>query len=268
MTLEKKLKELGLTEQEAIDTLRQLSRPQKKVNYHKHHFHPKHIKLGIISDTHIGSKYFNYQAFEDSIQMFNREKVDAIYHAGDVIEGMSNRDGHIYELEVAGTSGQIDLAVKLLSQYKQPLFFTTGNHDEWAKNKSNQGILVGPDIEERIKGSTFLGEYTANVELAPNVVMRLTHEGSNSYALSYSLQKRVNALEGGSKPQIIANGHIHKMIYMWYRNIHCFEAGTLLNQTPFMSMKGSPAHVGYWVLDLEFDKTGLKGIKQTARPFY
>lgn len=268
MSLEKELSKLGLTEKEAIDSLRQLTRPQKKVNFHKHHFHPKHIKLGIISDTHIGSKYFNYQAFEDSIEMFNREKVDAIYHAGDVIEGMSNRDGHIYELEKVGTTAQVDLAVELLSQYRQPLFFTTGNHDEWAKNKANQGTLVGPQIEQRIKGSKFLGEYTANVELAPNVQMRLTHEGSTCYALSYSMQKRINGMEGGTKPNILINGHIHKYLYMFYRNIHGFEAGTFQNQTPFMAAKGSPAHVGYWILDLEFDKTGLKGIKQTARPFY
>lgn len=262
------VKEIGLSEEEAANALRQLRKPQKRVNSIQHHWHPRHIKLGIISDTHIGSKYFNYRAFNDAVRTFDREKVDAIYHAGDVIEGMSNRDGHIYELETIGVSNQIDLAAKLLSEFKQPLFFTTGNHDEWSKKKANQGHMVGPEIEKKVKGSKFLGEYTANVELAPNCLMRLTHEGATAYALSYSLQKRINAMEGGTKPDILINGHLHKMLYMVYRNIHAFEAGTTLNQTPFMAQKGTPAMVGYYVFDLQLDKRGLVGLTQTARTFY
>lgn len=266
--LENLIKKEGLTEEEAINYLKQLRRPQRKVNLHEHLWDPKRIKIGIISDTHIGSKFFNYRAFEESIAAFNREKVSAIYHAGDVIEGMSNRDGHVYELEAVGTTAQIELACKLLSQYKQPLYFTTGNHDEWSKVKGNQGVLIGPELERRLKNATFLGEYTANIKLHPNVTMRLTHEGSMAYAISYSMQKRVNALEGGTKPNIIFNGHIHKAMYLFYRNIHCFEAGTFQNQTPFMAMKGSPAHVGFWILDIAMDRGGIRELTQKFFPFY
>lgn len=258
----------GLTEEEAINYLKQVRRPQRKVNLHEHLWNPKRVKLGMITDTHIGSKFFNYRAFEESVQTFNREGVDAIYHAGDVIEGMSNRDGHIYELERVGTTAQIKMACELLSQYKQPLFFTTGNHDEWSKVKANQGVLVGEQIAAGIKGSEFLGEYTANVRLHPKVNLRLTHEGSTAYAISYSLQKRINALEGGTKPEIIFNGHLHKATYMFYRNIHAFEGGTFQNQTPFMAQKGSPAHVGYWVFDIAMDKDGVKELTSKFFPHY
>lgn len=201
-SLERVIKQLELSREEAALALRQLVKPQRKENYSKHHWNEKHVRIGVISDTHIGSKYFNYQAYEDSLRRL--KDVDAIYHCGDVVEGMSNREGHIYELEKIGLSNQLDYATELLGQYKPHIYFTSANHDEWGKNKANQGILVGPEIERRIpKKATFLGEYTANIELANNVVLRLTHEGANAYALSYSLQKRVNALEGGTKPQII-----------------------------------------------------------------
>lgn len=265
--LTKLIEELGMTQDEAGLALKQLSKPQKTVNHHKHHFHPRHVKIGVIGDTHIGSKYFNEQIFQDSVKTFTKESVDAIYHAGDVIEGMSNREGHIYELDTIGTTAQVERASHLLSQYKQPFFFTTGNHDEWCKTKSNQGVLVGKQLEALVKGSFFLGEYTANVEIAKGVNMCLTHEGQSAYALSYSLQKRINGMEGGTKPDILLNGHLHKFLYMFYRNIHAFEVGTMQNQTPFMRMKGSPAMTGYWILDLEYDKTGLKSIKQTAKSF-
>jgi UDP-2,3-diacylglucosamine pyrophosphatase LpxH len=181
---------------------------------------------------------------------------------------MSNRDGHIYELETIGVSNQINQAANLLSASPVPLFFTTGNHDEWSKNKANQGHLVGQDLESRISHATFLGEYTANIKFSDNVTMRLTHEGATAYALSYSGQKRINALEGGTKPSIIMNGHLHKLLYMNYRNIHYFEAGTLQSQTPFMAMKGSPSMVGFWLLDVYHNKKGITQLKQTAFPYY
>ena len=65
-------------------------------------FDGKRIRIGHITDTHIGSDYFNdkrmYQAFEE----FRKAGVDFITHSGDVSEGMSHRPGHIYELSELG----------------------------------------------------------------------------------------------------------------------------------------------------------------------
>jgi predicted phosphodiesterase len=267
--LEKHIKRLNIDETEAISLLKQLQKPEKqKYNTFDHHWRPRRVKIGVASDLHMGSKFFNYKAFFESVKAFDREKVDAIYVPGDIIEGMSNRDGHIYELEVVGTSNQINHACDLLSHYKQPLFFTTGNHDEWSKVKANQGVIIGPEIESKLPNAKFLGEYTADVKLSPNVTMRLTHEGATAYALSYSLQKRINALEGGTKPSIIFNGHLHKWIQMFYRNIHAYECGTLQNQTPFMAMKGTPAHVGYSVHTIGMNKTGVSEMTTRFFPHY
>lgn len=259
---------MEMTEEEQINILKQLERPEKTINTHNHFFDEKHTKIFVISDTHIGSKYFREDMFRDLLRIIKKEKPVAVYHAGDILEGMSNREGHIYELETQGVSQQINKAAGLLSQIQIPFYFTTGNHDEWSKIKSNQGFLVGPELESKIPNSKFLGEYTANVKFADNITMRLTHEGMNAYALSYPGQKRVNALEGGNKPEIIMNGHIHKFLYMYYRNIHYFEAGTFEDQTPFMAMKGTPAMKGFWELDIYYNKEGLTRLKQTAYPYY
>jgi len=262
------VKRLNLTPDEASHVLKQLHKPEKVRRSFDHFYGSSSIKIGVVSDLHCGSAFFNYEAFENSIKTFTKEKVEAIYIPGDIIEGMSNRDGHIYELEKIGTTNQINHACELLKQYKQPIFFTTGNHDEWAKNKANQGVLVGPTVENKVKGATFLGEYTARVNLSPTVEMRLTHEGASAYALSYSLQKRINALSGGDKPAIILNGHLHKAIALFYRNIYAYECATMQNQTPFMQMKGSPAMVGYYVLNIQHNKKGVNEIDTKFYPYY
>lgn len=264
--LEDKLSKLSEAEVELL--LKHFKEPEKKVNTYDHFYGQKHARFMTIADTHIGSKYFREDMFDDLLKVIKREKPEAVYHAGDIIEGMSNRDGHIFELSHIGTSLQTDKAVELLKQIPVPLYFTTGNHDEWSKIKANQGNLLGPELESKIPNSKFLGEYTANINFSPNVTLRLTHEGMNAYALSYPGQKRVNALEGGTKPSMIVNGHIHKFLYMYYRNIHYFEGGTFQDQTPFMAMKGTPAMKGFWMFDVYYNKDGITKLKQTAYPYF
>jgi predicted phosphodiesterase len=267
-TVMSEIQKLNLNEFELKNLLKQINKPEVIKKSFDHFYDTKRVKIGIISDTHIGSKYFNQELFMNSIKTFNREGVDAIYHSGDLIEGMSNREGHIYELETIGVTNQIKKAVELLNLYKQPLFFITGNHDEWASKKSDQGVIVGEYINTLLPNAEFLGEYNADVKLAPNVTMRLTHEGSSAYALSYSMQKRINGISGGDKPEILVNGHIHKALYMFYRNIHGVEAATFQEQTPFMRMKGSPAMTGYYVFDIGLNKRGVNEFNFKFYPGY
>ena len=70
------------------------------------------------------------------------------------------------------------------------------------------------------------------------------------------------------KPDFLINGHIHKALYMFYRNIHCIEAGALKEQDPFMKMIGSPSHVCYWILDLSFNKKGVNKVGIKLFPHY
>lgn len=257
----------GMNKEEQQVLYKQLKSPEpQRYNSHKHYYGERKARLGIISDTHIGSKFFRPDILEKSVEMFNKKKVDAIYHCGDIIEGMSNREGHIYELETFGVSPQVNQAADLLNQYKQPLNFILGNHDEWSMRKSNQGVHIGKMLEEKIKNSKYLGDYEANINLSDNVMMRITHDGNGAYALSYPLQKRINALSDEQKPDILANGHLHKSLYMNYRDINAVEASTMQEQTPFMARKGSPAMTGFWIFDIGYTKK--KGLTSFSPTFY
>lgn len=227
----------------------------------------KKVRFGVISDKHPGSKYFSENLHNLSVKKM--KDVDFIIDAGDVIEGMSNREGHIYELKILGVSAQIDYAVELMNQYKKPIYFILGNHTEWSINKSNQGYNPGKDIERRVKDSKYIGDDRGIIELAPLVKIEVTHGGNSAYALSYSLQRKINSMEGGDKSNVLLNGHLHKALYMFYRNVHAFECGTFQSQTPFMRMKGAPAMMGYWIIDLIYNnKNGIVAITPTFYPYY
>jgi predicted phosphodiesterase len=264
-SLERLIKQSNLTEGELRRLLQHNRHVPQKVS--KHTFGDAHFRVGVVSDPHIGSKYFNLVAFEASVRKFKSDNVDMVLCPGDIIEGMSGRDGHVYELTHIGYSAQLDYACELLKQYGKPFYFTTGNHDEWAKKKANGGLLIGPEIEKRVKDTHFLGEYDATMQLN-GVRIDLMHRGNTAYALSYPGQKLINAIEGGNKPEIIFNGHLHKSVYMFYRNIHFFESGTLQNQSEFMRMKGSPAMVGFWVVDIWANKSSITGLQPVWHPIY
>jgi len=108
----------------------------------------------------------------------------------------------------------------------------------------------------------------------PNELILVRRNGKstwshNSYALSYTIQKLIDSMSGGEKPNILLNGHHHKSMYLFYRNIHAFECGTACAQTPWMKGKRIAAHVGGWIIEVHVDKEGtITRCKNEFIPFY
>jgi hypothetical protein len=241
-------------------------KPSKTV---KHPISGRSVKYGYFSDSHIGHKNFREDVFEHMVRMIKREKPDFMINTGDTLEGMSGRDGHIYELDKIGFQEQFDYAKDLLSQIPVQIYGIDGNHDEWYKNKGNMGIVVGEQLDKQLPNYTHLGEREGWLKLAPNISLYLYHAGDGTaYANSYKLQKLVESFTGGNKPSIVHSGHYHKSLYQFARNVHGFEDATLCDQTPYMRGKKIPAHVGYGFVEVFKDKNGVNRLKHEFVPFY
>jgi predicted phosphodiesterase len=232
-------------------------------------FEGKRIRLGVISDTHIGSLYTDpdriFQAFEE----FKKEKVDFITHSGDVVEGMSNRQGHIYELSHLGYDNQKKEAKRIFSQWSDtPMYFIDGNHDRWFE-KSN-GALIVKDIADAIPNMEFIGHDEGDISLKDGkATLKLWHGGDgNSYALSYRLQKILESLSGGEKPDAMICGHTHKFVHIFERNVHTISAGSIQRQTSWMRGKRIAAHVGFCIVDIWVNDDGISKFSNIWYPFY
>jgi predicted phosphodiesterase len=70
-------------------------------------------------------------------------------------------------------------------------------------------------------------------------------------AISYKLQKFVEKIGAGQKPQIYILGHYHAVLYMFYRNIHCFMPGCWQKPNNFSVRRGLPNMLGGWIVELE-----------------
>ena len=217
----------------------------------------KHIRIGVVSDTHLGSKHAQLTFLEELYDRYKELGITDVYHCGDICDGMyPNRSDQIYELHSHGADAQVDYVVDNYPKRDGIVtHFITGNHDFTFVR--NTGYNIGPAIAMRRDDMKYLGMFNAKVWLTPKCDMELNHplDGS-AYALSYSIQKTIDALSGGEKPKILCNGHHHKYLTMFYRNIHAIEVPSVQAQTPYMKGKRLAAHVGGLVLDIYVDEEG------------
>jgi predicted phosphodiesterase len=259
-----------LTEDEIVLLLKHFKEPHAVLKEFDHKFYNKHAKFGVISDTHIGQKVFDEDLFLRAYKYFKKEGVHVVYHPGDILEGMSGREGHIFELEQIGFQNQMDYAERLFGFMSGvEVFAITGNHDDWFMKKNNAGVNVGEELEKRLNNFHFLGRNEADVKLFDGVTLKLFHPNDGSaYAPGYKLMKLAESFGGGEKPSMLLQGHYHKALYMFNRNIHMYEAGTICGQTEFMRGKKIAAHKGFWVIDAYFNKTGIERVKNTFVPKY
>jgi predicted phosphodiesterase len=230
-------------------------------------FDGKHLKFGVISDTHYGSMFFDEKIHDESVKVFKEENVDFIVHAGDISEGMSHRPGHVYELAHIGYEAQRKFAGEMLKAYDKDVYCIDGNHDRWFHKSI--GAEIGEELAEQIDKIHFLGHDEGSLLLGSHAKLTLWHgEDGSSYALSYRLQKKVESFQGGDKPNILIAGHDHKSGYFPLRNIHCLAAGSIQKQTAYMRAKRLDAHVGFWVCDAWLGKKGISKFQQCFYAVY
>lgn len=231
-------------------------------------FEGKRIRVGHITDTHIGSKYFSEQRLFQAFEEFKKEKVDFVTHSGDLTEGMSNRPGHIYELDHIGFDNQKRASINIFSQWRDTdVYAIDGNHDRWFI-KSN-GAMIVKDVADALDNFHFIGHDEGDISLNGKAIMKLWHgEDGNSYALSYRLQKLLESLSGGEKPDVLIAGHVHKYVKIFERNVMAIGAGAIQKQTRWMRGKRIPAHVGFVIADYWVNDEGLAKVTDTWYPFY
>lgn len=254
--LEKLVDKYGLSEAELAAVVDRVKNPSTgQPNVHRHEWGGKRTRIGVVSDIHMGSLYVNQGALDDIMKRFKKHRVDAVYNPGDMTEGYNMRPGHTLEVELHGADAQVQGVVDRVPDIGVPHYFITGNHDH--AHWKNAGVDVGRWIDKERDDMHYLGRDNAVIELSDDISLQLLHpSGGSAYAVSYKPQKIVESLSGGSKPDILAIGHFHKAEYLFYRNVHIVQAGTMQAQTPFMQTKGLSAHVAGWMLDIHAKNNG------------
>ena len=120
------------------------------------------------------------------------------------------RPGHQYECYEQGADDHVREIIKVYPKREGiKTYFITGNHD--ASIIKRCGYDIGYPIANQRDDMIYLGQSDAVVNLTPNCTLELRHPiDGTAYALSYKLQKMIESMSGGEKPNILAVGHYHK----------------------------------------------------------
>lgn len=250
------------------------AKPDASVNIYPETFKApaadKHIRIGIVSDTHFGSKWAQYTYLTQFYKACKEQGITDIYHCGDVDDGSENmHPGIMYEHHVLGATEHINNICKHYPHVDGIMtHFITGNHDNSLMKAA--GLVIGEEIQARRPDMHFLGRDVALVQLAEHCKMELRHPGDGTaYSISYKPQKMVEAYTSDSKPNILCIGHYHKCLYMFERNVHIIMASSFCGTTPFMRSKNIRSALGGWILDIELDDTGtIKTLTPQSIAYY
>lgn len=227
------------------------------------------IRFAIMGDTQMGSKYAQLTYLHDFYDICAREEITDVYHTGDITDGVKMRPGHEYELYKVSTD---DMVSDVIENYPKrsgiTTHFITGNHD--ASIYKHVGHDIGVTISRDRDDMRYLGRDCAIINLTPNCTLELRHPwDGTAYAISYKIQKMIEAMEGDSKPNILAVGHYHKAEYLFYRNVHALQTGCFQGQTPFTRGKGISVHMGGWLVTVRVDENGyIQSFAPEFIPFY
>lgn len=218
--------------------------------------------FGATSDNHLGSKYERLDVLNDLYDRFAARGVDRVFNAGNWIDGDARFNVH--DLHTRGMHAQCRY---LAQEYPRRGGLTTyavagDDHEGWYAQR--EGVDIGGYAEHvmRAVGRTDwvdLGYMEAHVRLVnansgAESILAVVHPGGGSaYALSYTIQKIIESLDGGEKPAVGLYGHYHKLWAGNVRNVWCLQTGCTEDQTPFMRKKKLEAHVGGAIVELEQD---------------
>jgi len=232
------------------------------------------IRIGIVSDTHIGSKYQQMTLLHDAYKIFDDKEVDFIVHAGDVFDGFNHYRGHLQELFLTDAKEQLDYAVKYYPKSKRDgikTYVIGGQHDECFKKQNGYNIVE--HLCEKREDLVYRGFYSTNFKIKEQVVSLYHAGGGVSYARSYRVQKIVEGLVGHILPEIrkdaskinliptlIAFGHWHVAFHLPnYMGTDAVAVPCLQTQTTYLQQKGLSPDIGCAVADVYMNQDNQLG---------
>ena len=261
----KLLKELGITE---VQLKRILAGRRRKPAIIHEHITDEEYEFGIISDTHICSRYECLDELHTFYAICEKIGITKVLHAGDLIDGGMSHPGWENEIHTFGADRQVRYLIKNYPKVGGiTTYFITGSHDYsfWKR----AGVDVGELIMDQRNDLLYAGMTQGDIELG-KIKIRLIHPaGGMPYARSYRGQKIVESIAPGNKPDVLAVGHLHASYYFHYRNVHVLGAGAFQRQTPYLMEKSLMPDIGGWTIKIRLDKDGsIVAFQPSWIPFY
>lgn len=231
--------------------------------------------IGLISDTHLGSTAERLDILEYAYSVFKDAGIAHVFHTGDVSDGNGNvYPGHQNHIHCRGDDQLAYVIAKYPKREGITTHFIAGNHDLKDFQKSGvdpMGKLItgfenrGKFIPGR-KDLDYLGQMGTQILMPHEIVMDLLHPDAGfTYAKSYKIQKRSEAMSRESRPDIQVSGHLHDFCHLWIDGTVFVAMPGMQDATEFFRRRGFSRQVGFVVFNYEINRGEL--VSANVRPY-
>lgn len=221
--------------------------------------------FGFSGDQHLGSKYERRDVLDDLYDKFAAAGVDRVFNTGNWIDGEIRFNRHELLPEAHGMEEQLAYLAEAYPHRDGIVTYAVAGDDHEGWYAQREGIDIGKRAADSMascgrKDWVNLGYMECFVELkhaktGKSCRLLVSHPGGGSaYALSYTIQKIVESLDGGEKPAVGLWGHYHKLMFANVRNVWCIQTGCTQDQSVFMRKKRIEPHVGGGICKLTQDE--------------
>ena len=217
----------------------------------------EHIRLGIVSDTHGGSRYEQLTALRSFYAYADSLKVHAFIHAGDMTQG-SDRMHRGMELEVHAHGADAQVAY-VVNTYPVPrkgikTYAIAGNHDD--SFMKDGGVNVVRRIAAQRPDIEYIGQDAAYLTLG-NLRCYVIHpDGGGAYAKSYKGQKISEAVPQEREVSLLLIGHYHNEATFKWRGSRVLQLPCFQSQYAWLARKALNPDIGGIIADLWLDDSG------------
>jgi len=115
----------------------------------------------------------------------------------------------------------------------------------------------GKTIEGR-SDLNYLGQMGTQVLMPQEIVMDLLHpDGGSVYAKNYKVQKRSEAMNRETRPDLSISGHYHDFCHLWIDGTAFIAMPGVQDATEFFRRRGFSRQVGFCLLYYKIEKGKL-----------
>jgi len=229
----------------------------------------KPFKIGIVSDTHIGSTCQQITLLHEAYKIMKAEGVKRVFHAGDMIEGNGKLfRGQVYEMFLHGADTMVDYTIKNYPRVEGMTTYIIGGSHDYSFYRDD-----GTDVLRRIADERpdikYLGMFGAYLKFG-RISAYLMHGGGGvAYARSYKMQKIIEQFPPEKKPHILFLGHYHVECHLpTYRNVAGFQLPCFQTQTNYLMAKGLFPEIGFLILEITPNAKGIFKYRTEWYSFY
>lgn len=212
----------------------------------------RHIRFGIVSDTHGGSKFEQQSALMDFYQDAEGRGAQFFVHAGDLTQGSDRMHlGMELEVHAHGAAAQAQYVVESYPRASVPTYVIGGNHDLSFFKDGGQNIVR--QITDQRPDMVFLGQDAAYFSV----------EGIRSYVIHpdgagsiLRFKKIAESLPRSKDVKLLIVGHTHNYGAALHQGMLILQVPCFQGRYGWLARKGLVPDIGGVLVDVWLDDDG------------